>query len=97
MKLDLKLLSMRLSQAKETPPVPTDGVNPYLLEKILLPCMNDGKVFLRDIDYEAFEIEDVDRLENYYDRLCRAGRQLEQLAETVRNCPPESLKARLFC
>ena len=91
MKLDLKLLSMRLSQAKETPPVPTDGVNPYLLEKILLPCMNDGKVFLRDIDYEAFEIEDVDRLEN------RAGRQLEQLAETVRNCPPESLKARLFC
>lgn len=97
MKLDLTLLSMRFSQTEDEPPVSTDGINPYLLEKILLPCMNGESVLLRNIDYEAFEVEDIDRLENYYDRLCRAGRQLERLAETVWNCPPEALKARLFC
>ena len=40
MKLDLKLLSMRFSQAKDEQPVSTEGVNSYLLEKILLPYMN---------------------------------------------------------
>lgn len=97
MKLDLELLSMRFSQAKDEPPVPTDGINPYLLEKILLPCMNDESVLLRDIDYDAFEIEDIDDLESYYDSLSRAGCQLGQLTETVRKCPPEARKARLFC
>ena len=97
MKLDLTLLSMRLSQAKDELPVPTDDVNSYLLEKILLPCMNSESVLLRDIDYEAFEVEDVDELEKYYDKLSRAGNQLGQLMETVRKCPPEARKIRLFC
>ena len=44
MKLDLNLLSMRFSQAENEPPVPTDGVNEYLLEKILLPCMNGDTI-----------------------------------------------------
>lgn len=37
MKLNLKLLSTRFSQAKEQLYVPDDGVNPYLLEHILRP------------------------------------------------------------
>lgn len=97
MKLDLKLLSMRLSQVKNEPPVPTDSVNGYLLQKILLPCMNGESIRLRDIDYDAFDIEDVDELESYYDGLSRAGGRLTQLMETVQNCPPEARKARQFC
>lgn len=97
MKLDLKLLSMRFSQAKDEPPVPTDGVNGYLLQKILLPCMNGGSVLLRDIDYEAFEVEDVDEVEEYYDKLSRAGGRLRQFTETVQNSPPEARKVHLFC
>lgn len=97
MKLDLKLLSMRFSQMKDEPPVPTAGVNPYLLEKVLLPCMNNGKVYLRDIDYQAFDSEDIDWLEQYYDALSRASEALSQLTETVGKVPPEAHKARLFC
>ena len=97
MKLDLKLLSMRFSQIKDEPPVPTTGANPCLLEKVLLPCMNGGNVYLRDIDYQAFDAEDIDLLERYYDDLSRAGGRLQQLMETVGNLPPEAHKARLFC
>lgn len=97
MKLDLELLSMRFSQAKDEPPIPTDGVNGYLLQKILLPCMNGENVRLRDIDYNTFEVEDVDMLERYYDDLSRAGGRLQQLTETVQKCPPEARKIRLFC
>ncbi len=97
MKLDLKLLSMRFSQVKEEPPVPTKGVNPYLLEKILFPSLNGGAIYLRDIDYEAFEIEDIGPLEEYYSQLLKAGGSLSQLTETVRKLPPEARKARVFC
>lgn len=97
MKLDLKLLSMRFSQAKDEPPVPTDGVNKYLLEKILLPCMNGTTILLRDIDYDIFDIEDVDLLEKYYNDLSRAGGKLFQLMETMRNLPPQAQKTRRFC
>lgn len=97
MNLDLKLLSMRFSQTKDEPPISTDGINGYLLQKILLPCMNGESILLRDIDCEAFEVEDVDVLESYYGKLCGAGRQLDQLSGTVWNCPPEARKARLFC
>ena len=97
MKLDLKLLSMRFSQMGDEPPGPTSGVNPYLLEKILLPCMNNEKVCLRDIDYDAFDMEDVDLLERYYNDLSRAGGKLQQLTETVQNIRPEARKARMFC
>lgn len=97
MKLDLKLLSIRFSQVKDEPPVPTDGVNKYLLEKVLLPSMSDSGVYLRDIDFDAFDMDDVNVLEQYYDDLYKAGGKLKQLIETVRKVPPEARKARVFC
>ena len=97
MKLDLKLLSMRFSQTKDEPPAPTEGVNPYLLEKILLPCMNGESILLRDIDYSAFDVEDIEPLAEYHDELAQARYKLEQLTKTVRNLPPEAKKSRTFC
>ena len=97
MTLDLKLLSMRFSQIKDELPVPTEGVNEYLLEKILRPCLNGGAVYLRDIDYEAFNVEDIDQLENYYSALSRESGRLRQLTEVIGNLPPEAQKVRMFC
>lgn len=97
MKLDLKLLSMRFSQTKDEPPAPTEGVNPYLLEKILLPCMNGESILLRDIDYSAFDVEDIEPLAEYHDELARARYKLEQLTKTVQNLPPAVKKSRAFC
>lgn len=97
MKLDLNLLSIRFSQAKDEQAVSTDGVNKYLLEEILLPCMNDKAVYLQDIDFEAFDTEDINVLQEYYDKLYKEGGKLRQLTETVRNLSPEAQKARMFC
>lgn len=97
MKLDLKLLSIRFSQAKDEPPVPTEGVNPYLLGQILLPCMNGKTIKLQDIDYEAFDVDDIEDLANYYCKLSKAGGRLTQLTETIQKLSPEAQKARMFC
>lgn len=97
MKLDLKLLAAHLSRAEEGPAVPSDGVNDYLLNKILVPSMNGDTLRLRDIDFEAFDVEDVEALANYYDRLHRQSCILAQWAQAVDSVSPAAANFRAFC
>lgn len=68
MKLNLKLLATRFSQTKDGPPVSEDGVNRYLLEQVLRPNLKGGLLRLGDIDFDAFDADDVPALEDYYIR-----------------------------
>ena len=97
MRLDLKLLSMRFSQKKEEPPVSQEGLNPYLLEKILMPALDGTDIYLRDIDFTAFNAEDVSELEDYYSQLYEAGWSLEQFVQTVAQTQPVASRIRSFC
>lgn len=97
MKLNLKLLATRFSQAKDELFVSDDGVNRYLLEQVLRPNLNGESLYLGDIDFDAFDGEDVSELEDYYDRLELAARALRQFAQTVDRIPPAPDKARTFC
>lgn len=97
MRLDLKLLSMRFSQKKEEPPVSSEGVDPYLLEKVLRPVMDGRTVFLRDIDFDAFCTEDIEPLEEYHDALIRERLRLEKFTGAVQNTPPVPSAVRMFC
>ena len=82
MKLNLKLLAIRFFQAKDGPLVSEDGVNRYLLG---------------DIDFDAFEAEDVPALEAYYERLYKTSQDLSQFAQTLSRVPPAPKTVRSFC
>ena len=97
MRLDLKLLCMRFSQKKEEPPIPQEGLNKYLLEKILTPALHRTDIYLRDIDFTAFDVEDVNELENYYTSLYHEGQGLEQFVQTVAQTQPVASRIRSFC
>ena len=97
MKLDLKLLSTRFFQAPDGPPASTEGVNPYLLEHILKPYMREETVLYGDIDFDAFEDDDLRRLENYCEELHDAAAKLDQFVGAVAKTHPESRKQRAFC
>lgn len=97
MRLDLKLLSMRFYQEREEPPIPQDGLNRYLLEKILTPALHCTDIYLQDIDFTAFDVDDVNELECYYGQLCNAGRKLEQFIQTAAQTTPVAGSARSFC
>lgn len=97
MKLNLKLLATRFFQAEDEPPVPEDGVNRYLLDRVLRPCMKGDAPYLSDIDFDAFEIDDISQLENYYNRLIGASRQLGQFTQTVDRVPAAPGNTRAFC
>lgn len=97
MRLDLKRLSMRLSQKKEEPTISQEGVNAYLLEKILTPSLHRTKIYLQDIDFTAFDEDDVDTLENYYGKLYNTAQGLEQFVQTVARTQPAASGVRSFC
>ena len=97
MKLNLKRLSTRLFQANEQPCVPEDGVNRYLMEHVLRPNLEGKFLRLGDIDFDAFDADDVPALEDYYEKLSKASRDLAQFAQTVARVPPTPKEARAFC
>lgn len=97
MRLDLRLLSIRFSQKKEEPPVPQDGLNAYLLENILTPALDGTDIYLKDIDFTAFDVDDIDKLEDYYNQLYSTGRGLDQFIQTVARTLPSASSIRSFC
>lgn len=97
MRLNLKLLSARFFQAKDEPSVPDDGVNRYLLEQVLRPNLAGNLLHLGDIDFNAFDADDVPALEEYYDRLYQASQDLSQFAQTVGRVSPVPGTGRAFC
>ena len=97
MKLNLKLLSTRFSQAKDEPSVSDGGVNRYLLEQVLRPNLEGDLLRLGEIDFDAFDADDVPALEEYYDRLYKTSQNLAQFAQTVARVPPAPKAARVFC
>ena len=97
MKLNLERLSARFFQAKDQPCVPEDGVNRYLLENVLRPNLEGKLLRLGDIDFDAFDADDVSALEDYYEKLSKASQNLSQFAQTVARGPPAPKEARAFC
>ncbi len=97
MKLNLKLLSTRFSQAKDEPSVSDGGVNRYLLEQVLRPNLEGELLRLGDIDFGAFDADDVPALEDYYDRLYKASQDFSQFAQTLSRVPPAPRTVRSFC
>ena len=97
MRLDLELLSIRLSQKEAELTVSTDGVNTYLLENVLQPCMEGNPVFLGDIAFDAFAPDDIQKLGAYHDNLIYASEKLVQFVKTVDCAPPAASRNRMFC
>lgn len=97
MRLDLELLSIRFSQKKEEPPVPQDGLNAYLLENILTPALDSKDIYLKDVDFTAFDVDDIDKLEDYYNQLYSRGQGLDQFIQTVAQILPSASSVRSFC
>lgn len=96
MKLDLKKFCLLLSQAKE-PPKSDEYVNRYLLDHVLTPALSGAGVLIGDIDFSRFCEEDIDFLEEHYDCLEEAQRDILRLGEQVEKIPPTAGRVRAFC
>ena len=97
MKLDLKLLAVHLSRLEQEDRIPRDRVNSYLLDKILIPCMNGECIQLQDINFDAFELEEVEDLFAAYSGLDREVHVAQCLRWAAGELAPEATHTRTFC
>ena len=97
MKLDLKELSHAFRKLKESETVPLNEVNPYLLEKILLPTLQGHVPTLKDIDYSQFEDGDITELADYCERLMDESNKLMQFVGAVASIEAVPCRSRQFC
>lgn len=97
MKLHLKDLCREFGRAKEEDPVSREGINPYLLEKVLWPTLRGDAPKLEDIDYGQFDLADIGALSNYYENIWRAAEKLEQFVSAAASLEPVPSRERQFC
>ena len=97
MKLDLKQLAVHLSRLEQEDRIPRDRVNSYLLDKILIPCMNGECIQLQDINFDAFELEEVEDLFTVYSGLERGVHAAQCLRRAAGELAPEAIHTRTFC
>lgn len=97
MKLHLKDLCREFGKAKAEETVPNNGVNLYLLEKVLRPALQGDAPMLGDIDYEQFDLEDIGTLSDYYDNMWKAAEKLGQFVTAAASLDPVPSRERQFC
>ena len=97
MKFDIAMLSKNLSAVKEQPTVPAHEVNPYLLEKLVLPLRRGEKLRYGQVDFSAFDIDDLRTAAGYSDECDRMSATLESLAEAIIQADAMPCRTRAFC
>ena len=97
MKFDVAMLSKKLSSVKEQPTVPTHEVNAYLLEKLVLPLRRGETLRYGQIDFSAFDIDDIRTAAGYSEECDRVSWKLESFAEAVIWADAMPCQTRAFC
>lgn len=97
MKLDLKLLSTYFLQTRESPAVSTERVSEYLLEHFLKPYVREEKLVYGDLDFDAFDDDDLRVLWRYCEAMEETGNKLSCISVALSRAVPEACRRRTFC
>ncbi len=97
MELNLERLSERLSIAQSEDTVSKEGVNPYLIEAIIEPMLAGKSVKYGDIDFAAFELDELRTAAGYCDNISNTSYKLEKLVANISVSKATACKMRAFC
>ena len=98
MKIDLHRFSEKLKSIEAEDTVPgKEEVLPYLYNHILLPLLSGRLVRYGDIDFDAFEADDLRVLSYYCDEINRTVSRLEHLNQKLIETSPAASRHRAFC
>ena len=97
MQLDLKALRTLLKEAPQEETVDSSDVNPYLLQKVLMPLLAGTDLRYGDIDYSQFEADDLRQLSHYCDMRGGTLHRLFGLKKQLTEATPCACKHRAFC
>lgn len=95
MKLDLNALNIQLRQVKACEPQFDEELNPYLLNTVV-PMLGQGKLTLRQIDFDKFDEEDPFTILRYFEWKNDLSRDMCQINSSLCQLPPACTKVRVF-
>ncbi len=97
MKIDLRGLAEALACVGKEQTFDFPVVSDYVLKHIYEPLSKDEPVLFADLDFEAFNEEDLRFLADWIDEQEHAFNQLCRLSEHFSSAAPVSAAVRAFC
>lgn len=97
MELNLKRLSESFSAAQAEDTVPKGDTNPYLIAAIIDPLRAGRAVKYGDIDFSAFELDDLRTAAGYCEDISMTMYKLEKLVANMAASEAAACKTRSFC
>ena len=97
MTANLNELRSRLYLVKNEKCVDDTGVEPYLIEHLLYPVLNGEAIMLNSLDYDAFDLNDIERLDEYVSDLMDVHYKVSQIPERLQKAVPLAHTIRRFC
>ena len=95
--INLKLLVSALNEAKEETTFPACNVSEYVMEHIYKPLLRGERVAFSDLDFSAFDDDDLQALEHWLEEQDHRHSRLANLNLVFCEAVPVSAAARAFC
>lgn len=97
MKIDLRELAETLAAAEGKQTFDFHDVPDYVFKHIYEPLSKGKPVFFADLDFEAFNEDDLNVLDDWINEQEYAFKRLCKLNEHFSNAVPVSMAIRAFC
>lgn len=97
MKVDLQRFCTLLRETQEDEYLDSSGVSPYLMDHLFHPYMAGEDIPLNSLDYDAFDLNDLDQLFDFLGDLSTVYNVLCGKAENLRKATPAARPTRAFC
>lgn len=97
MNINISTLMGNLAQAAPEKPIPSDDVNPYLLNVLLRRLLRGENVTYGEVDFSQFEADDLRTLAGYCERRGAQSRRLVEFVKNVDKAEAFHVKTRAFC
>ena len=96
--VDLKMLITELSGAESSKlPIQEYPVTKYLLDNLMNPLLMGKTIQLGDLDYSAFDTDDLEDLLNHLSENSRLHEALKGLNQYFNKAEPQAIARRSFC
>lgn len=97
--VDMARLTKSLRQIKEEPDgdITQRDINPYLLERVILPFLCGVNVSLDSLDFSAFTTDDIIDASREIDEVENGASRVGGVAQFFMKAPPTAQKTKAFC
>lgn len=97
MELNVSSFCNALQNAEPQKSLDAGAVSPYLLEHLFVPYLQGEDIRLDSLDYDAFDLSDLDRLNEFIEDIECIQNQNELIPRNLEKCAPAVKPAGMYC